>query len=66
MGYSRPPYKVSSLYPIQTGQSTELLADNYLQVVQLHGVTVSIVPDTRFFISLLEKSSREPGDTTEV
>ena len=43
--------KSAHFIPFRLGQSTELLADNYLQeVVQLHGVTVSIVPDrdTRF------------------
>ena len=61
--------KSSHFIPFRLGQSMELLAEKYLQeVVRLHGIPISIVSDrdTIFLYHFLEKSSREPGGTTEI
>jgi len=69
IGYSRPPHEVSSLFPIQTGAVNRVTIK---EVSAGGGSTAWCANQHRvrqryqISISLLEKSSREPGDTTKV
>ena len=52
--------KSAHFIPFRVGQSTEILAERYMQeIVRLHGVPVSIVSDrdTRFFVPFLAESA---------
>ena len=69
MGYSRPPYKVSSLHPIQTGAVNGVISR---EISAGGGSTAWCASQHRvrqryqISTSLLEKSSRERGVITEV